>query len=94
MAQQLMNPARIHEDARSIPGLAHRHGLDPSLLWLWCRPAVVTPIRPQAWEPPCATGMALKKKKKKKMQTQTKTKRWYNHTGEYYSAVKRNEVLI
>ena len=25
-----------------------------------------TPVRPLAWEPPCATGAALKKKKKKK----------------------------
>ena len=32
------------------------------LLWL----AVVAPIRPLAWEPPCAAGVALKSKKKKK----------------------------
>ena len=52
MAQQLTNPARIHEDEVSIPGLAqgvkdlglptscgvgHRHGLDPPMLRLWCR---------------------------------------------------------
>ena len=35
------------------------------LLWLWCRPAAVAPIRPLAWEPPYAMGAALKKKKKK-----------------------------
>ena len=28
-------------------------------LWLWCRLAAVAPIRPRAWELPCATGIAL-----------------------------------
>ena len=40
------------------------------LLWLWCRPAAVVPIRPLAWELPYAVGAALKtekiKRKKKK----------------------------
>ena len=36
------------------------------LLWLWYRPEDTAPIRPLAWEPPYATGAALKKKKKKK----------------------------
>ena len=35
------------------------------LLWLWCRLAAVAPIPPLAWEPPYATGMALKRLKKK-----------------------------
>ena len=49
-----------------------RRGLDPVLLWFWCRPAATAPIRPLAWEPPYATSVALektkrpKKKKKKK----------------------------
>ena len=30
------------------------------VLWLWCRPAAVAPIRPLAWELPYATGAALK----------------------------------
>ena len=42
-----------------------RHGLDPALLWLWCRPGTVALIPPLAWELPCATGAALKKKTKK-----------------------------
>ena len=29
---------------------------------LWCRPAAVAPIRPLAWEPPYAVGVALKNK--------------------------------
>ena len=43
-------------------GAGHRHGLDPTLLWLWRRLAAVAPIKPLAWEPPCATGVALKSK--------------------------------
>jgi len=45
-------------------GVGHRHGLDSSLLWLWCRPAAATLIQPLAWELPYAAGVALKKKKK------------------------------
>jgi len=36
------------------------------LLRLWCRPAAAALIRPLAWEPPDATGAALKRKKEKK----------------------------
>ena len=39
-------------------GIGCRLGLDPSLPWLWCRPAAVA----LAWEPPYAEGAALKKK--------------------------------
>ena len=47
-------------------GVGCRRGLDSALLWLWCRPAAVAPLRPLAWEPPYAVGEALKKKKKEK----------------------------
>jgi len=47
-------------------GIGYRHGLDPALLWLWCRPAAIVPIRLLAWEPPYATGAALKNKNKNK----------------------------
>ena len=43
-----------------------RRGLDPALLWLWCRPAAAAPIRPLAWKLPNAMGAALERKKKKK----------------------------
>ena len=46
-------------------GLGHKRGLDPTLLWLWCRPAAATPIWPLAWEAPYAAGAALKRWKKK-----------------------------
>ena len=45
-------------------GVGHRHGSDVALLWLWCRPAAVAPIRPLVWEPPYAVGVALKRPKK------------------------------
>ena len=70
MAQWLRNLTRNHEDAGSL--LASFSGLG---IWhcreLWCRPSATAPIRPLAWEPPCAMGAALTKdKKKKKSETQ------------------------
>ena len=41
-------------------GIALRHGLDPALMWLLCRPAAVALIQPLAWESPYAMGVALK----------------------------------
>ena len=45
--------------------VGRKHGSDPTLLWLWCRPAIIALIQPLAWEPPCAMGVALKKKRVK-----------------------------
>ena len=47
-------------------GLGHRSGSDPMLLWLWHRPAAVAPIRPLAWEPPCAAEVAQEMAKRQK----------------------------
>ena len=58
------NLTSVHEDAGSIPGLAHgsrvcccvscvvvcRCSLDPTLLWLWHRPTAVALIWHLAWE--------------------------------------------
>ena len=65
MAQWLMNLTVNHEVSGLIPGPA-RWIKDPALLWLWCRPAAVAPIRPLAWEPPHATTAALKRQTTKK----------------------------
>ena len=47
-------------------GVGRRHGLDPALLWLRCRPVATAPIRPLAWETPYAVSVALEKTDKKK----------------------------
>ena len=47
-------------------GVGHRRSSDPTLLWLWHRPAATVSIGPLAWEPPYATGAALKDRKTKK----------------------------
>ena len=85
-----MNPTRNHEAEGSIPGLAQvgqgsgvamscgvgrRCSSDPALLWLWHRLAAVALIRPLAWEPPHALGMALEKTKKKKASSWKKKKK-------------------
>ena len=44
--------------------VGHRCGSDPTLLWLWRRPAAAALIRPLAWESPHAGGVALEKTKK------------------------------
>ena len=46
-------------------GVGGRRGSDLALLWLWYWPAAVAAIRPLAWEPPSAAGVALKKDKTK-----------------------------
>ena len=46
-------------------GVGCRRGSDPALLWLWCRPVAMALIRPLAWEPPYATGVAQEWQKDK-----------------------------
>ena len=60
------NLTRNHKVACSISGLAQRVK-DLVLLWLWHRPVATALIRPLAWEPPYATGVALKKDKNKRV---------------------------
>ena len=71
-----MNLTSICEDTGLLPGPAHwvkdlgfsmscdvvcRHSLDLAWLWLWYRPVATAQIPPLAWEPPYATGVALKR---------------------------------
>ena len=65
MAQWLMNPTRNHEVEGSIPGLV-QWVKDPTLLWLWCRPAAAAPSWPLAWEPLPWKRQKDKKRKKEK----------------------------
>jgi len=53
-------------------GVGRRWGLDPALLW--CKQGATAPIRPLAWEPPCAVGVALEKAKDKNQQTNKQKK--------------------
>ena len=55
-------------------GVGRRLGLDPALLWLWCKLAATGPIRPLAWEPPYAARVALEMAKRQKKTKQNKTK--------------------
>ena len=49
-----------------------RRGSDPELLWLWYRLAATAPIRPLAWEPPYAAGVAHVKAKSQKKEKEKK----------------------
>ena len=53
-------------------GVGCRRSSEPTLLWLWRRPETTALIRPLAWEPPYALGvaqeMAKRPKKKKKIE--------------------------
>ena len=54
-----------------------RRSLDPTLLWLWNRPAAVALIQSQAWERPYAISAALKRKeKKKKLSNRRRVRFW------------------
>ena len=66
--------------------------MDPPLLWLWRRLAAVVPIGPLAWEPPYATGAALKDKKtkiNKYIHTYIQT---YIHRGSKQTILQRRQT--
>ena len=88
MAQWLMNPRSMRLQVRSLAllsvltigiavncGVGCRHGLDPVLLWLWCRPVARAPIGPLAWEPPYAAGAAQEMAKSQKAKKKKKQKK-------------------
>ena len=57
-----------------------RRSSDLVLLGLWSRPAAVALIRPLAWEPPRAVGVALNRQKDKKKKKDLK-QLGKNHAG-------------
>ena len=50
-------------------GIGHRQGLDPTLLWLWYRPAAAAPNEPLAWE---LHEHSLKRQKKERKKEKNK----------------------
>jgi len=66
-------------------GVGRRCGSDPEWLWLWHRPAAPALIRALAWEPPYATGAALKRQIilviKAKVHFQRERERTHMYTG-------------
>ena len=63
---------------------------DLELLWLWRRPVATAPIQPLAWEPPYATGTALKKTKKKK---ERKKKRCHDGIESFYIPITQFPLI-
>ena len=57
------------------PGIGHRCGSDPELLWPWRRLADAASIGPLAWELPHAASRALQKTKKRKEKKRNKRKK-------------------
>ena len=62
------------------------------LLWLWCRRAATAPIQPLAWEPPCATGAALKTNKQKT--TNTSEQSHINHKRGQSATVEQTGKVL
>ena len=49
-------------------GVGGKCGLDPALLWMWCRLESTALIQPLAWELAFAMGVALERQKKKQVE--------------------------
>ena len=94
VAQQLTNPNSIHENVGSILGLPQwvgypplrvncdvgcRRGLDPELLWLWCRPEATAPIGPLS----LGTAICLRCGPKKKKDNKKKKRKLNQYIPNY-----------
>jgi len=65
-------------------------GSDPTLLWLWRRPAATAPIRPPAWEPPICHGGGPRNGKK----TKKKKKKSRRGFGVQFPHLKKEEIQV
>ena len=64
-----------------------RYGSDPTLLWLWCRPATTAPNWPLAWELLYAIGVPppkSRKEERKEIKTTRAIFDWRRKTMKYY----------
>ena len=81
-------------------GVGRRRNSNPTLLWLWRRPAVVVPIQPLAREPPYAVSAALKRKerkrkeRKKEQALEWKTRKSDNGPNSDYSSRSQKELVL
>ena len=75
-------------------GVGRRCRLDPTLLWLWWRPAATAPIRPLAWEPPYAAKSSLRKGKKTKKKKKKKVTQLLRNRGEFPSYITWKAVFL
>ena len=66
-------------------GVGRRCGLDLALLWLWRKLAAVVWIGPLAWEPPYASGAALKRQK---------TKKERKEHSKIYLEMQKNKIVL
>ena len=71
-------------------GVGCRHGWDPALQWLWCRPVATARIRPLAGEPPYAEGAAQEKGKNKQTNKQKKQKNLWLYFHLHFLKIKKN----
>ena len=62
-------------------GVGCRRGSDPTLLWLWGKPAATALIGPLRREPPNAAGAVLKRKKDQKKKKTNKPCLGFNLLG-------------
>ena len=75
-------------------GVGHRLRLDLALLWLWHRLVAVAPIRPLAWEPPYAAGVALKGQKTKKEKEKKKKKRKKKKNYQFQGSMRQYQKVL
>ena len=73
-------------------GVVLRRGSDPVLLWLCCKTKAIAPIRPLAWETPCAAEAALEKAKRK--QNKKLTSFGLGETSYYFLFFDFNSLTI